>query len=446
MVAVGHQGSDTQAIEWRLSLSKTEHLLTKSFNHVQMKCYVLMKLLLKWIIQPQVKDALSSYHIKTVMFWMSEEHERSFWMSENLNECLMVSLRKLRSYVENKCCPNYFIPGVNLLERKLNGDIHHIVLNALDDIITKGPSIVYQCLPLNIETKKLEVACQHQHNESCECLYQHLLQTRVGEMFNIDCSIKENISILLIKEDLYRRCYFGLTDWHVLNEIHNHSELASDLFSSIAICEEMGLPNKYLYCLHKFYVPKLRENGYVARIKLATLFYYRRRLGYCKPLLSLSIRSMESSQEFEVCKEEGASAEYIETIEGVECIYLTQNNKGFRVSEIVFSPCDKCLIPPDLQDEMGRPKTVNGTHYEGWVFVDSVVYAYYLLIVTLHDMRTYRGIETLFRRFHKVCTQQPGSIRIFRKDAANRLYNHAFMLVWTGTKGNISILPLQYES
>lgn len=68
VVAAGHPASDTQPIEWRLSLPKTEYLLTKSFNHVQMKCYVLMKLVLKWVIQPQMQEPLSSYHIKTVMF------------------------------------------------------------------------------------------------------------------------------------------------------------------------------------------------------------------------------------------------------------------------------------------------------------------------------------------------------------------------------------------
>lgn len=116
-------------------------------------------------------------------------------------------------------------------------------------------------------------------------------------------------------------------------------------------------------------------------------------------------------------------------IEGVECIYLTQNKKGFHVSEIVFSPCDERLVPPDLQNEMGRPKTVNGTHYEGWVFVDSIVYAYYLLIVTLHDMHRYSCIISLFRRFENVCTQQPGTIRIFREDMAKRLYEQAYILV-----------------
>ncbi|XP_069121180.1 uncharacterized protein [Argopecten irradians] len=431
VVGVGHPNSDTQAIEWRLSLSKTEYLLTKSFNHVQIKCYALMKLVLKWIIQPQIKEPLSSYHVKTVMFWMSEEHERQIWRPENLADCFMSSLMQLKMFVGNKRCPNYFITDVNLLEGKLEGGIYHRVLKVLDNIITEGPKVVYQCLPLNV--RLIPSGCQHLNDPSCECLNKHLLENRIEEMQSNDWLISNNV--ISERDRIYRCCQFGLVDWYIINEIRNESMLHSHAFTSLSVLEKMGLLNKTIYTLQKGYIAKLRGHGHVSRIKMATYFYFRRRLGYCIPILSLVIKSMESSQEFELCPEDEASTSEVTEIEGVECIYLTQNKKGFQVSEIVFNPCDKRLIPPDLQDEMGRTKTVNGMHYEGWVFVDSIVYAYYLLIVTLHDMRRYSGIVSLFRRFRKVCTQQPGTIRIFRRDMAERLYDHALMLVWVATKG-----------
>ncbi|XP_069121179.1 uncharacterized protein [Argopecten irradians] len=430
VVGIGHPNSDTHAIEWRLSLSKTEFLLTRSFNHVQMKCYALMKLVMKWIIHPQMKEPLSSYHVKTVMFWLSEEKERQFWRPENLAYCFMSSFGKLKMFVENKKCPNYFITDVNLLEGKLEGEIYHRVLKVLDNIITEGPKVVYQCLPLNIRLNSSR--CQHRPDPCCECLKQYLLNQRIVEMNNIE---NRMIEFTVSETDaIFRYFQFGLVDWYVINEIRNRSMLHSHAFTSLSVLEEMRLSNKKLYKLQQLYIGNLRGDGFISRIKMATYFYYRRRLRYCVPILSLVIKSMESSQEFELCTDE-ASASDVTEIEGVECIYLTQNKKGFQVSEIVFNPCDKRLIPPDLQDEMGRTKTVNCIRYEGWVFVDSIVYAYYLLIVTLHDMRRYSGIVSLFRRFRKVCTQQPGTIRIFRRDIAERLYNHASMLVWVATKG-----------
>ncbi|XP_069121182.1 uncharacterized protein [Argopecten irradians] len=434
VVGVGHPNSDTQAIEWRLSMTKTEYLLTKSFNHVQIKCYVLMKLVLKWIIQPQMKEPLSSYHVKTVMFWMSEEHERQIWRPENLADCFMSSLMQLRMFVENKRCPNYFITDVNLLEGKLEGEIYHRVLNVLDNIIREGPKVVYQCLPLNVRLNP--TGCQHLNDPCYECLKRKdLLDQRIEEMNIIECRIENWLTLSDTDDDIYQRIQFSLTDCYIINEIRNESMLQSHAFTSLSVLEEMGLSNKHLYILQKEHIAKLRGVGHVSRIKMATYFYYRRRLGYCIPILSMVIKSIESSQEFELCTDDEAIASDVTEIKGVESIYLTQNHKGFQVSEIVFNPCDKRLIPPDLQDEMGRPKTVNGMHYEGWVFVDSIVYAWYLLIITLHDMRRYSGIVSFFRRFRKVCTQQPGTIRIFRRDIAVRLYDHAFMLVWVATKG-----------
>ncbi|XP_069108611.1 uncharacterized protein [Argopecten irradians] len=431
VVCVGHPFSETRPLEWRLSLNRTEYLLTKTFNHIQMKCYVMLRLVLKWLIQPKLKETLSSYHMKTVMFWMSEEKEKQFWGPANLAECFLHSLIKLRSFVVNKNCPNYFLTHANLLEGKLDDEnVYHDTLRIIDDIIAEGAGVVYQCLPLNVHLTS--PYCFHGNAEQYECLRHHLFAERVTEMIG---ALYDSIVTSNIKSDTYKLCRFGFVDWHVINEKYNDSILDSLTFSSISVCLEMGLPNKPLYTWHRKQIEKLRGNGHVARIKLATYFYYRRRLCYCIPLLWLVIKSLESSGEFQVCTQGQPCVKDIVKIEGVECIYLTQNKKGFRVSEIVFSPCDKRLIPPDLQDEMGRPKTVNGTHYEGWVFVDSIVYAYYLLIVTLHDMHRYSCISSLFRRFENVCTQQPGTIRIFRKDIAKRLYEHAYILVWAATKG-----------
>ncbi|XP_060072551.1 uncharacterized protein LOC132552400 [Ylistrum balloti] len=442
VVSVGHNASDTTG--WRLSVTKTEHYLTKSFNDTQMKCYTLLKLVLKWIIQPQLKDPLSSYHMKTVMFWMSEERESCFWRPDNLIDCFISSLLKLKTFVENKFCPNYFLTALNLLEGKLEGVMHMEVLRILDSIIEEGPAVVYRCLPLDAHLNGSE--CNHYHNESCLCLQKHNLNQRIEEIDFIDFAVinrsstSETLNLNANSnpnriKDSFQSCCSRLVDWYVVNEYLNRSISHSHAFSTLSVYEEMGLPNKRLYSLQKKYIAVLRGNGHVARMKLATFLHYRRRLEYCIPLLSLAIKAMESSPAFEMCKEEGASANHTEQIEGIECVYLTQLIKEFRVSEIVFGPCDTHLIPPDLKNEMRRPKTVNGTHYEGWVFVDSIVYAYYLMIVTLHDMRRYSGIISLFRRFHNVYTQKPGAIRIFRKEMAKRLFEHAFMLVWKTTNG-----------
>ena len=51
LVPVGHPHSDRKLMEWRLSFSVAERTLVWSFNHVQMLCYAIMKIILKEFIK-----------------------------------------------------------------------------------------------------------------------------------------------------------------------------------------------------------------------------------------------------------------------------------------------------------------------------------------------------------------------------------------------------------
>ena len=72
LVPVGHPHSDMQEMEWRISFSLAERALVWSFNHIQIQCYAIMKILLKEFIKvkcnPQ-NQVLCSYFIKTFLFW-----------------------------------------------------------------------------------------------------------------------------------------------------------------------------------------------------------------------------------------------------------------------------------------------------------------------------------------------------------------------------------------
>ena len=58
LVPVGHPQSETKLMEWRISFSVAERTLVWSFNHVQMQCYAVMKIILKAILQVLIYKAL----------------------------------------------------------------------------------------------------------------------------------------------------------------------------------------------------------------------------------------------------------------------------------------------------------------------------------------------------------------------------------------------------
>lgn len=100
--------------EWRLSFSNQEAKLFDSFNECQAKVYYLLRSFYVRYLKEKLQGVLTSYHIKTVMFWMLEKEEHSFWSEESTLEIFFRVLRKLLEFTKDGFCPHYFIPKHNL--------------------------------------------------------------------------------------------------------------------------------------------------------------------------------------------------------------------------------------------------------------------------------------------------------------------------------------------
>ena len=122
LVPVGHSLSGTKLIEWRLSFSIAERTLVWSFNHVQMHCYAVMKIILKEFIKTRCNpenQVLCSYFIKTFLFWQYETTELNFWRTDNIRECIKYLLTEFSKCIQEGLLRHYFIPSFNLLSVKL---------------------------------------------------------------------------------------------------------------------------------------------------------------------------------------------------------------------------------------------------------------------------------------------------------------------------------------
>ena len=100
--------------EWRLSFSNQEAKLFDSFNECQAKVYYLLRSLYVRYLKEKIRGVLTSYHLKTVMFWLLEKEEQSFWCEESILEIFFQVLRKLKEFTKDEFCPHYFIPKHNL--------------------------------------------------------------------------------------------------------------------------------------------------------------------------------------------------------------------------------------------------------------------------------------------------------------------------------------------
>ena len=82
-----------------------------SMNHTQFLTSGLLKLFLKEIINKDIseeKTVLSSYHMKTAIFWVIQQNTIC-WNSENLLTGFWVCFKILLKLVYEGVCSNFFI-------------------------------------------------------------------------------------------------------------------------------------------------------------------------------------------------------------------------------------------------------------------------------------------------------------------------------------------------
>ncbi|XP_071150507.1 uncharacterized protein [Mytilus edulis] len=151
LVPVGSKSDSKEEnrLEWRLSFSLAEKLLVHSFNHCQLLCYALLKIFLREIINNEniFNKELCSYYMKTILFWILEEVDHSYWTKENLLRCFRLCIQRLHYFVWSFYIPNYFIPEHNMIEGRfsehvqkqlevyisklLKGDIWKVLLSSM---------------------------------------------------------------------------------------------------------------------------------------------------------------------------------------------------------------------------------------------------------------------------------------------------------------------------
>ncbi|KAL3891219.1 hypothetical protein ACJMK2_003482 [Sinanodonta woodiana] len=135
---VGHPQSDAKNFEWRLSFSFTERAITRSFDDTAMKVYILLKMIKVTYIKPFFRgDVFPSYYCKACMLWMKEKTPPELWRTENLLYCLHLCIRQLYEWVNNGCCPDYFIVTNNIYDRKIYGPAKTKLSKILGKLLSK---------------------------------------------------------------------------------------------------------------------------------------------------------------------------------------------------------------------------------------------------------------------------------------------------------------------
>jgi len=105
--------------QWRLSFSRAEIVLLNSWMPLQQIVYHMLRFFFKTkrLTGSDASEALSNYHIKTLMMWACELKSSSFWTDDlNLVRVCVELLHILSVWLSDARCNHYFISSCNLID------------------------------------------------------------------------------------------------------------------------------------------------------------------------------------------------------------------------------------------------------------------------------------------------------------------------------------------
>ena len=189
LVLVGHPHSETKSMEWRISFSVAERTLVWSFNHVQIQCYAVMKILLKEYIKVKCShqnQVLCSYFIKTFLFWKYETNDLNFWRADNFRECIKYLLFEFLQCVREGVLRHYFIQRFNLFSVKLTRSAQIELMQLFDSIIQSDISVFRDCRTLKIIWSEFLQAEDNRHTVLLDIKRRNVLNRDVSMISSID--------------------------------------------------------------------------------------------------------------------------------------------------------------------------------------------------------------------------------------------------------------------
>ena len=406
-----HCQSKDSHLLWRISPSHQERHLMLNFNSVQHKCYVLLKLIKKDIINPALgSEVLTSYHCKTAMLHLIDKTPSQFWRPDNLLFCLNTALHCLLLWSMESNCPNFFISDENMFRWRIS---RHL-LKRLSDELFRLISLDFVSLLRCIKTDYLYYRIQLYMISNC----QHLT-TLYDYTPRLKFKLKYSILVYIMQMRYYHvlECYSNCTNDLVVNLYSLLSSLKPtdrlDIYTPVHDTQRtiaMLAPYIEIYLMSNTVALSVkrgdtRENtwGYLTSDKWQEISHssdpFTSRLKQASLMSALGYHSHSFNLLSTIENKEG--------LDGCGCcfkpvkfLYSEQEARLFaRLSTdellhqfwkpcVLFLPTEKDVVPSALCYEMSiteAPANFNSWH-DHWAFVDGKFLLHFLLYLNRKNL------------------------------------------------------------
>ena len=402
LVPIGFPNSGMKSVEWRISFSVAERTLVWSFNHVQMQCYAIMKIILRECIKKRCNpqnQILCSYFIKTFLFWKYETTNLDFWRKENLGKCINYLLTEFYRCIREGILRHYFIPAFNLLYVKLTQEAQAEIVQIFQIILQSGIDIFKECNTLQKIWLKFFQADENQISVLNCTKRSNFIQTdeclinRICRLYDID-SLRNsqnmpnwlgNLNIL----DEFLNGILNIPTKTCLKNILIKQLLFNKHISSANLPNSR---NKDLYRLqgHAYDDSSLFETS-AYRIYYATMFLVKQDYSVTLSIVNRVLSSIPPFALYEsscVCTGmTNAKQEYIDMFLCSE-LRTMQRARMAWLFELVFDKSNFETLPIAIKIELYYCFDIITR-----IFISPFTYMYYLLFICYHELRQFDSRE-----------------------------------------------------
>jgi len=180
--------------QWRLSFSRAEIVLINSWIPVQQIVYHMLRFFVKTelLANCDTSEAVSNYHIKTLMMWACELKSRSFW-TDNLNliRICVEMLHTLSVWLTHAQCQHYFINNCNLMHHSFSVQLTAIKLNSIDSVWLSTwfvNNYIHMCsmlCPDNISSLFIDVSMNTKLKKATSAIISWRISTALVDMWRV---------------------------------------------------------------------------------------------------------------------------------------------------------------------------------------------------------------------------------------------------------------------
>ncbi|XP_052775246.1 uncharacterized protein LOC128213515 [Mya arenaria] len=430
LVPDGHFDSRVKFVEWRISPSLIERTLMFNMKTVQLKCYVVLKILKSHVINPLLDNEgkLTSFHCKTALLFAAESLPSGMWRENRLMECIVYCLKLLLGWTNTGMCPHYIVAGVNLFHGKFISrqlaNLSKILSNIIDTHLIvlayiQADDLGNRMFNTNIRTVRYSETCYISTNTSLCRWLSVFAHHRINRYFQIILSMKSDL------KPVYMISYFGLYLKKIRTYVHGlpfplreqyfeyiFKQVLSVLASTAASCciRNGSVVPRNILCLFE---SSLDTDVASSRLKLASFLVCHNELERAADVLNDVQRRYDDSVQA-VC--ECGRMDPLDTKHHKPlCTTSVVNNDDMLLANktalcVRYFRQEAFCAPPILHYEMVRGIGEDINHRDikercwmNWAVVDSLPYLYYLQYLTFRDLgqrgRQRQALMNLFNCF-----------------------------------------------